>query len=98
MKPPLTRLKISPSTRSAFSKDFDGVADFKLGRFSRLGEFFEGDAPFGFQTDIDDGNVFFDGGDDAFDNRFFKIATVDEGGFKHFREIVAGRVKGFRHV
>jgi len=82
---------------NALDENFYRVSDLKIGGLAGLGKFFEGDAPFGLETDIDHRDVFFDGGDFAFDDRFFKILAADEGGFKHFREIVAGRVKSFRH-
>jgi hypothetical protein len=48
-------------------------------------EFLEGNAAFGLQTDVDDGDVFFDGNDDSLDDGAFQgiilaIALVEKCG------------------
>src|SRR5262249_57140098 len=47
----------------ALEIDVDLVADVKVGRAARHAEFFEGYAAFGFQPDVDHGDVFLDPAD-----------------------------------
>ena len=76
----------------ALEIDIDLIADGKVRRTSGDAKFFEGNAAFGLQTDIDDRNVFLDADDGALDDTAF----LERGGvqrlFKQRRELVAARV------
>src|SRR4029453_3778192 len=67
----------------------DFVADGKIGRAARDAKLFEGDAAFGLQPDIDDGDVFFDCDDGALDHAAFLERGTGERFFKKGREFVA---------
>ena len=65
-------------------------------------EFLERDAAFGLQTDIDDGDVFFDGDDAALDDRTFEsfvlaVAFIEQSG-KILARRVHSRVASGRHM
>ncbi len=75
----------------ALDIDLDFVADFDVGHHPRHREFFERDAAFGLQADIDDGKIVLDGDDRAAHDRSFGGRTFDEALFEHCREIVAAR-------
>ncbi len=51
--------------------DLDLVADMQRAFASGSLKFLEGDPAFGLQTDVDDGDVFFDGNDDSLDDGAF---------------------------
>src|SRR4029453_2391962 len=70
----------------------DFVADGKIGRAARDAKLFEGDAAFGLQPDIDDGDVLFDSDDGALDHAAFLERGTGERFFKKGREFVAARM------
>ena len=85
--------RVQASSRRAFSRlqhgfavlvfhaleiDLDGVADLDLGLLAGGGEFLERDAAFGFQSDIDEGEVVFDGDDDALEHAAFESVAGAE--------------------
>ena len=62
----------------ALQIDFHLVADLQLGLPARTGEFPQRHAPFGFQADVDDGQILFDADDLAFDDRTFLQVSGSE--------------------
>jgi hypothetical protein len=106
VKPPLTWLKMTPLTFSllwnafaervfdAFEIDFHGIADLDFGGTPRAGEFAQRHATFGFQSDVDDGDVLLDADDRPFDDRSFLQIAAAEGFFDHAGEIFARRRGG----
>jgi hypothetical protein len=77
----------------ALQINFDCVADLEFRSLAADREFLERDAPFHLHADVDDGEVFFNGNDLAFDDTaFIRIFFFEALGQKG-REIVAGRVQ-----
>src|SRR5262245_31949177 len=72
--------------------DIDFVADREVGRPARNANLFEGNAPFGLQPDIVDGDVFFDSDDGALDHAAFLERGSGERLFKQGREFVTARM------
>ncbi len=62
----------------ALEIDLDHVADLDLGLLAGGGEFLERDAAFGFQADIDEGEVVLDGDDDALEHAAFEAVAGAE--------------------
>ena len=56
----------------ALQIDFDFFADLRGRVAAEAGEFLEGDAAFGLEADVDDGDIFFDGDDNALDDGTFE--------------------------
>ena len=86
----------------AVEEDFDFVADLDVGGAAMTREFAERHAAFGLQTDVDDGNIFFDADDFAFNNDTFLQVVLGERLFEHRGEIFAARIlrsgsSGFSH-
>jgi hypothetical protein len=77
-----------------FEIDFDGVADLDLGRAARTGEFPQGDPAFGFQPDIDDGDVTLDGNHRALDDCTFLQVAITERFIDQLGKIFARRRGG----
>ena len=80
----------------ALEIDFDLVADLERLLAAGSHEFLEGDAAFGLQPDVDDGDVLFDGDDGALDDRplegfIFAVTLVEQGG-----KILARRRRGWQ--
>ena len=70
--------------------DLDLVADGQFGLLAGRGEFAQRHAAFGFQADVDDGEVVLDRGDDAVDDAAFEAFILAAEGFvEHRGEIVA---------
>ena len=79
----------------ALEIDFDLVADLESLVAAGAGEFLEGDAAFGLQTDVDDRHVLFDGDDDALDDRALEGVSLAEARIEHGGEILTrGRESG----
>ncbi len=74
--------------------DFDFIADLRRAFAARSLKFLEGDAAFGLQTDVDDGNIFFDGDDDALDNRALESFVLAIALIEKRRKILARRRVG----
>ena len=70
----------------------DFVADGEIGRAARDAELFEGDAAFGLQPDIDDGDVLLDCDDGALDHAAFLERGSGEQLLEKGREFVAARM------
>ena len=69
----------------ALEINFDDVADLDLGSLAGDGEFLEGDAAFGFETNVDQYHVVLDGDHMALDDRAFEAGGsterfIEEGG------------------
>jgi hypothetical protein len=77
---------------NALKIDFNGLANLELAIGGHGTEFAHRDAPFGFQADIDDNDIFFEGQDGPVDHGAFFEALGFEASFEHSREIVAARV------
>jgi hypothetical protein len=75
----------------ALQVNLDRVAHLDVGGHARHGEFFQGNAAFGLEADIDHGKIVFDGKDDALDDGAFLRALGLEALLQHGREIFAGR-------
>jgi hypothetical protein len=72
--------------------DFDLVADVEFGLLARRRELAKRHAAFGFEADIDDGEVVLDRGHRAGDDAALEAFILAAEGFvEHCREIVAGR-------
>ena len=67
--------------------DFDIIADLELGLPSGPGEFTQGHASFGFQTDVDDGEFLFDADDLALDDGTFLQVSAAEGFIEQLGEV-----------
>ena len=70
--------------------DFDDFTGFRV-IFVRT-EFAKRDATFGFQADVDDDSVIFDGDNSSRNNTAFLHLASSKAGFKHGRKIVRSRV------
>ena len=86
----------------ALEIDFDFIADARSRIAAMAGKFLEGNAAFGLQTDVDDRDIFFDGDDDALDDRTFEsfvlaIGFVEQSG-KIITRRVNSRVASRRHM
>ena len=80
----------------ALQIDLDLFADLRGGIAAIAGEFLEGDAAFGLQTDVDDGDVLFNRDHAALDDGTFEslviaIAFVEQGGKIFARRCALGR-------
>ncbi len=74
----------------AVDEHLDLVADGDLGLLAGRGELAQRHAAFGFQADVDDGEVVLDRGDDAGDDAAFEALVLAAEGFvEHRGEIVA---------
>src|SRR5262249_23518022 len=73
---------------NAFEIDLDGVADLDIVLPARAGEFAQGDAAFGLEADVDDGEILLDPDDDAFDDGSFLQVSVTERFFEQLGEIL----------
>ncbi len=72
----------------ALEIDLDFVADLEGGLASGAGEFAQRNAAFGLGADVDDGHVFFDADDLAFDDGAFRgRAALGKGLFEHLGEV-----------
>ncbi|MCY1301490.1 hypothetical protein D9M70_511040 [compost metagenome] len=80
----------------ALNVDFDFVADLERAVLGLRAEFLQSDAAFDLQTDVDNGDVLFDGRNDALGNIAFGEIGLREGFFEKGGEIVTGRI-GSRH-
>lgn len=80
----------------ALNVDFDFVADLERAVLGLRAEFLQSDAAFDLQTDVDNGDVLFDGRDDALGNIAFGKIGLREGFFEKRCEIITGWV-GSRH-
>src|SRR5215470_13811791 len=76
----------------ALEIDVDLVADVEVGRAARHAEFFEGYAAFGFEPDVDHGDVFLDPDDGALDDATFLQRGSRERFLKKCCELVAARM------
>ena len=75
--------------------DLDRVADDDVALAARALELLQRDAPLGLQTDIDDGDIFFDGDDEPLDDGPFESLVVAVALLEQRGEIVTrGRVRG----
>ena len=74
--------------------DFDLVAEPGRRIAAVIGEFLEGDAPFGLEADVDDGHVLFDRDDLALDDRSFERFVGAVGLVEKRGEILARRREG----
>ncbi len=72
----------------AFDEDFDFVADLQRAVTCLGAEFLERNAAFDLQTDVDDGDVLFDGRDDALGNITFSEVVLCKGFFEEGREVL----------
>src|SRR5690606_23792161 len=77
----------------ALDVNFDFVADVQLAVLGLRAEFLERNAAFYFQTDINDGHVFFDGRNDALYDGTFNSGFCAEGFVEKARKIVARRIE-----
>jgi hypothetical protein len=75
--------------------DLDLVADLELLVPARAGEFLEGDATFGLQTDVDDRHVLLNGNDLALDDGPFEGLVPGERFLEQGGEILAARAIAF---
>ena len=78
----------------ALEIDLDLVADARRRVAAVIGEFLEGDAPFGLEADVDDGHVLFDRDDLALDDRPFERLVLAVGLVQQSSEILARRRQG----
>ena len=67
--------------------NFDIVADLEVGLPSGAGEFTQGHASFGLQTDVDDGEFLFDADDLALDDGTFLQVSAAKGFFEQLGEV-----------
>ena len=75
----------------ALQIDLDLVADTRRGIAAVIGEFLEGDAPFGLQADVDDGHVLFDRDHPALDDRAFEGLVIAIGFVEQSGKVLARR-------
>ena len=77
----------------AFEIDFDFIADPGAAIAAMAGEFLERHAALGLQTDIDDGDILFDGDDTALDDRTFESLVLAIAFGEQSGKIVTRRVE-----
>ena len=87
----------------ALQVDLDLVADLQLGRLAVDGELAQGDAAFGLEADVDDGEILLDADDATFDDAAFEQILLGEAFGEQRGELVARGAEvlgngGLRHA
>src|SRR5882724_6343007 len=83
----------------ALEIDLDGIADLDIGLLARLAEFLQLHTAFGFEADVDEGEIILDRDDDALQHAAFEAVAGPQGFLEEGGEIFLGwsRESGLGH-
>src|SRR5262245_36396490 len=73
----------------AFEINLDGIADLQIGGFAGQAKLAQRHPAFHFQADVDDGQIFFDGGDGALHHATFEGVLLRQGLVQQCRKILS---------